>query len=671
MKQKQKTVPELLAPAGSLESFNAALEAGADAVYLGVGELNARLRARNFTMDSLAHLIGIANNCHVKIYVTLNTLIKQGELRSVLDLLFQLKQLKIDAVIVQDLGLAHLAHKYFPKLTLHASTQMVIHNKMGLDAAQNLGIKRAVLSRELSIEEIMLLQRESSVELEVFIHGALCYAISGLCLASSYLGGWSGNRGRCTQVCRRKFSSEHTSGYTFSPGDLWAVDHITDLSKIGISSLKIEGRMKRAEYVFTVVSAYRKLLDGKISVEEAKAGLTMDLAREKTSFFLKSPKQRDIIKSDRGSGTGIPLGKLESLSGNLLRVRTKLEIRPDDTLRLQDVNGDEHSVFTVEKVEKKRGIAEITAQAKITGNINDQLYLVSRKLNKSSHWKRKKVDSVTKFKKYHKRYPNHQKVLNSFCAPKISDAGREKRYLKIDNPGWLPILKSFKFDLLILTGNSSFHADIIKKPKQLNYWKDKLVIEFPPFISETVMESYQQVVSDYSKLGVQRWMSSHFGQMGMFPKGEMCIADSMVWTTNRACQDFLVTSGYNQFTYSLEDDLLNIKANASISGIMPIFGHVPLFISKIRPATQDVKINAGKENFTIVEKDDLFYTISEQPVCLFHRQEKLKGLGINQFLIDLSFITPSRKRFKTLVFEFTAGQRLSNTSIFNHKTGLK
>ncbi len=672
MNKKQNPPPELLAPAGSLESFNAAIEAGADAIYLGVGELNARLRARNFSMDSLAHLVGIANSFQVKLFVTLNTLLKQSELRSVLDLLFQLQQLKIDAVIVQDLGLAHIAHKYFPKLTLHASTQMVIHNRMGLDAIRNLGIKRAVLSRELSIEEIRLLQRNSPVELEVFIHGALCYAISGLCLASSYLGGWSGNRGRCTQVCRRNFSSQHESGYAFSPGDLWAVDHIADLSEAGISSLKIEGRMKRADYVYTVVAAYRKLLDGKASVAETKAELALDLGREKTDFFLNSPGQNNIIMSERASGTGLPVGKLESVSDKLIRVRTELKIRPGDNLRLQDKNGDERSVYTVEQVETKKGIVEITAQTKIEGNLDDQLYLISRKLNNGSLWSRKKVDADIPVKKYHKRYPNFQKVISALNVPESRATVTKKLYLKIDDPGWLPILKSFKVDFLILAGNGSFHEDIIKNAKQLNYWKDRLVVEFPPFISERELESYRQLVTQYSKLGVQRWMSSHFSHIEIFPKEEMLIADSMVWTTNQATQNFLVTSGYDQFTYSLEDDLLNIKAIASSSGIMPIFGHVPLFISKIRPVTQEFRISSGNDqNFMIVEKGDLFYTISEQLVCLFHRQEKLRESGINQFLIDFSFMVPSRKRFKTIAFEFQAGQKLSNTSVFNHKSGLK
>lgn len=183
--------PELLAPAGSLESFNAAIEAGADAIYLGVGEMNARLRARNFSVKNLSYLVNQAKKNQVKIYVTVNTLVKQDELTSVLNLLFQFQQLKVDAIIVQDLGIVHLARTYFPDLTMHASTQMVIHNSVGLQAACDLGIKRAVLSRELTFDEIKRIKQNSPIELEVFIHGALCYSVSGLCLASSYIGGWS------------------------------------------------------------------------------------------------------------------------------------------------------------------------------------------------------------------------------------------------------------------------------------------------------------------------------------------------------------------------------------------------------------------------------------------------------------------------------------------------
>ncbi|MFH2133117.1 MAG: peptidase U32 family protein [bacterium] len=670
MKKRQTRIPELLAPAGSLESFNAALEAGADAVYLGVGALNARLRARNFTMDSLAQLLGRAKSSQVKIYVTLNTLVKQDELKSVLDMLYQLQQLEVDAVIVQDLGLADLAHRYFPALTLHASTQMVIHNQMGLDAMDQLGIKRAVLSRELSFPEIERLQLNAPVELEVFIHGALCYAISGLCLASSFIGGWSGNRGRCTQVCRRKFSSQQDEGYSFSPGDLWAVDHIADFSRIGISSLKIEGRMKRAEYVYTVVTAYRKLLDGKASVAETKAELSLDLGRGKTDFFLSSPDKNVVIESGHSPGTGLPVGTLESLSEKSLQVRTELVIRPGDTLRLQDSNGDERTVFTVEQTSTQKGLTEIIAQDRPVGNVDDQLYLISRKLNRSHHWSQNKADASPKG--YQKRYPNHQRVLNSLNRQESPGTRADSLFLKINDPGWLPILKSFDCDYLIVAGSRSFHADLLSNPRQLTYWKNRLIIEFPPFIAETELAAYQQLVSEYSRLGVQRWMCAHFSQAGLFPRGDMRVADSMVWTTNRASQNFLLTSGYDHFTYSLEDDLLNIKASASGSGIMPILGHVPLFISKIQPASRSSRIVAGKgQGFLILEKEGLFYTISEQLVCLFHRREKLRGFGINRFLLDFSFMEPSRKHFKTIAFQFSAGQKLTGASIFNHKAGLK
>ena len=212
--------PELLAPAGSIESFHAAIDAGADAVYAGLADFNARLRAKNFTARTLSYLLPFAHAHGVKLYVTLNTLIKQAEIEPVIHTLYQLEQIGVDALIVADAGVIDIAHKHFPRLRLHASTQMAVHNSAGVRAAKSLGLRRAVLSRELTLEEIRSIQKQAAIELEVFVHGALCYSISGLCLASSFLGGSSGNRGRCTQVCRRKFSTEPGKGrYFFSPND--------------------------------------------------------------------------------------------------------------------------------------------------------------------------------------------------------------------------------------------------------------------------------------------------------------------------------------------------------------------------------------------------------------------------------------------------------------------
>ncbi len=197
--------PELLAPAGTVECFRAAIDAGANAVYLGLTDFNARLRARNFTMKTLSYAVPFAHARGVRVYVTFNTLVKQAELGRAVDFLYQIEQIGVDAVIVQDMGIARIAAAEFPRLRLHASTQTAVHNSAGADACRRLGFRRVVLARELTLAEIGTICAASKIEVEVFVHGALCYSISGECLASSFFGGSSGNRGRCTQVCRRAF----------------------------------------------------------------------------------------------------------------------------------------------------------------------------------------------------------------------------------------------------------------------------------------------------------------------------------------------------------------------------------------------------------------------------------------------------------------------------------
>ncbi|HEQ71323.1 MAG TPA: U32 family peptidase, partial [Spirochaetia bacterium] len=208
--------PELLAPAGKAESFFAALVAGADAVYLGVQRFNARLRAANFTLPELSRLIPFAHERKKKVYVTLNTALKQKELPAAAQILHVCRTLRVDGLIVADLGLIALARRHFPDLPLHASTQAGIHNSVGAETMRKLGVRRVILARELSLAEVALIRKHTRCELEVFVHGALCYSLSGNCLASSWIGGKSGNRGLCTQVCRRAFRGPTASAPYFS-----------------------------------------------------------------------------------------------------------------------------------------------------------------------------------------------------------------------------------------------------------------------------------------------------------------------------------------------------------------------------------------------------------------------------------------------------------------------
>lgn len=247
---------EILAPAGDYDCFLAAIKAGADAVYLG-GIFSARAYAKNFTDEEILSALDYAHFYNRKIYMTLNIVMKQDELDSIGDYLMPFYQRGLDGVIVQDIGLISYISKRFPKLPVHASTQMTITDLDGVKLLRNMGIERVVLARELSLREISYIHKNCDAELECFIHGALCYSYSGKCLMSSFLGGRSGNRGRCAGTCRLPYDDE----YTLSCKDICTLKILPKLIEAGISSFKIEGRMKSPEYVAGVVGLYRKYTD--------------------------------------------------------------------------------------------------------------------------------------------------------------------------------------------------------------------------------------------------------------------------------------------------------------------------------------------------------------------------------------------------------------------------
>ncbi|MCK4979274.1 MAG: U32 family peptidase, partial [Candidatus Delongbacteria bacterium] len=253
--------PELLLPVGNTEAFYAAVEGGADAIYLGLRYFNARNRAKNFTLNQLQSILAESKRTGTKVYLTLNTLIKNSELPELLDVLYQVSQTSLSSIIIQDWGVYYLVRKFFPDITLHASTQMAFHNSIGTEFAMRKNFERVIMARELTLEELKVISQKSKIKLEIFTHGALCYSFSGLCLFSSFLGGMSANRGQCRQPCRRAFKSEEKENYFFSLKDNQQIEIVPELMKMGISSLKVEGRMKSAEYVNRVAKAYRMVID--------------------------------------------------------------------------------------------------------------------------------------------------------------------------------------------------------------------------------------------------------------------------------------------------------------------------------------------------------------------------------------------------------------------------
>ena len=253
---------EILAPVGAKEQLYAAVRCGANAVYLGAGDFNARRNAENFTNDDLSEAIKYCHLRNVKVYVTLNTLIFDKEISDLYDCVKSIAKSGADAVIIQDFAVLKVVKDICPEMPIHASTQMAVHNVSGAEFLEKLGFSRIVLARELSLTEIKMIREKVSTELEVFVHGAHCMSASGNCYLSAMLGERSGNRGLCAQGCRLNWQNAHGREYALSLKDMSYLDSINELQKIGIESFKIEGRMKRPEYVAAAVTSLRKAMNG-------------------------------------------------------------------------------------------------------------------------------------------------------------------------------------------------------------------------------------------------------------------------------------------------------------------------------------------------------------------------------------------------------------------------
>ena len=296
---------ELLAPAGSYEGFVGAINAGADAIYLAGKRFGARAYANNFSKEEIISAIKYAHLYNKKVYLTVNTLLKNHEIGELYDFLVDLYEANLDGVIVQDIGAIIWIKRVFPDMEIHASTQMCITGVLGARYLKNLGVKRVVLARELSAKEIKKIKDEVDIELEIFVHGAMCYSYSGTCLFSSILGGRSGNRGRCAQPCRLPYTVDGANNeeYILSLKDMCLLENINELMDIGVDSFKIEGRMKRAEYSAGVASIYRKYIDeyiesnaiSKVSNSDLRVIKNLYIRGSISNGYLKKHNSKDMI----------------------------------------------------------------------------------------------------------------------------------------------------------------------------------------------------------------------------------------------------------------------------------------------------------------------------------------------------------------------------------------
>ena len=359
---------ELLAPAGNSENFLAAMDAGADAVYVGAPGFNARNLARELRLEEIAAMIAYCRERGKKLYIAANSLVLERELPAVINSLAFLQELEPDGLIVQDPGIVHLVSQYFPDLALHASTLMTAHNSDSVNFLAQLGFKRVVLARELTLKEIAIIgERCPRMELEVFVHGAMCFSYSGLCLFSSYLGGKSGLRGRCVQPCRRSYTlasnrgsgKSGKGGYLFSMNDLAGFESLELLRKAGVVSFKIEGRLRSAHYVDHIVRAYRLVLDaGSADMERAVAEAVRlaeeAMSRKTSSGYFFSPQPAGAITPFHSGNMGTHLGRFSTIKKagkeSICRFVLKSALAAGDRVRLHMEPSGERIAFRLKKL---------------------------------------------------------------------------------------------------------------------------------------------------------------------------------------------------------------------------------------------------------------------------------------------------------------------------------
>ena len=339
--------PEILAPAGNMDCLKSAIAGGCDAVYLGGNMFGARAYSANFTNDEIIEAVKYAHKYGVKIYVTVNTIVYEAEVENFMKYIDFLYVNNVDAVIVQDIGMMDLIRQTYPDFDVHASTQMHIHSYEGVKLVSKLGLTRVVLARETTIEDIKKIKENTNIELEIFVHGALCVCYSGQCLMSSLIGGRSGNRGTCAQPCRREYdvldsnkNKVNKDKYNLSPKDLNSLENIKYLIEAGVDSLKIEGRMKSPSYVYLVVMLYKKAVDSylksgkvKIDPDEIKK-LMVTFNRQYTKGFMFHEDNNKFINPYRSNHQGIEIGKIVKVSDFNSWIKLSDDLSINDGIRI-------------------------------------------------------------------------------------------------------------------------------------------------------------------------------------------------------------------------------------------------------------------------------------------------------------------------------------------------
>ena len=706
---------ELLAPAGNMESLDAAIGEGADAVYLGLKSFNARLRTTNFAWNQFGATIDALHKQNKKIYVTVNTVCEERETERLYRFLSYLNEMKPDGLIVQDYAVMRLAQEFFPNLELHASTQMNVESAHGVRLLQNAGVKRVVLARELGLDEIRKIKNETRADLEVFVHGALCVSESGLCLFSSFLGGKSANRGMCAQACRRYYTAEVPGGikqgYYFSPCDLQLIEQIPDLIEAGVNSFKIEGRMKSAEYVGSVVAAYRYVIDHykedkKGAIAAGKRMLASDFARSKTSYWYGFNSLEEgidnaatkILNPDQAGGTGIYLGKIASLKPapkelveaiNQSRVPTdepplRLQMAnlkggsydpdPGDSIRIHkkdDTGRVSHKVRSVEVEDDGKRWIDIPAGY----SVGDSVYLLQIK-SSSKRYSRVVTADLSKYRKQPKDEllpildltPVAQKELQYFP---------DGVYVQVSSIADVFIVQGLNPVRVILEYNSETSYDLLNHKTVLPFSKKQLYISLDPFCSALQEDKLKEELSTLIDDGYTNFVVNNLAHIQMLKKKNVnMIAGPYLYTFNRWAVSWLENQNIGAFIMPYENSRRNLEAtydeNVRSRVLVPVFAYPALFRMRFKlPSDYDFTYFEDKEEtvFKVNSTPDGSFVMPEQPFSILDKVNFITSSGFKKVLIDFSKTKVTRSQIKAITTSMAKSQPLPDVSRFNWKDG--
>ncbi|MHB9296342.1 putative U32 family peptidase [Pillotina sp. SPG140] len=669
-------IPELLAPAGSPESLNAAINEGADAVYLGLKDFNARLRSSNFSYAQFEALVRVLHKKKRKVYVTVNTVFEQREDSRIYQLLKYLEGVGPDALIVQDLGVAYLVQSCGLRLTLHASTQMNVASAHGANALSKYGFSRVILSRELTRTELESLRSGTNVELELFVHGALCISCSGLCLFSSFLGGKSANRGICTQACRRLYHQNEESGYYFSPHDLQLIEKIPALSACGIRSFKIEGRMKSAEYVATVVAAYRNVLDSLGSsddllnkaIYDSKAMLDYDFARSKTSFYLDSPTVTWLDPAQNGS-TGIYIGTIRAVKRKGTEKFACIDgsrIQAGDSIRLHKHDDTKRHTYKVHTINTMDGS---TQWINISDDFDkgDSVYLIQIKAH-TKHYAPIIPDSLSGFK----RRPGFEKAPVQPIKTIKRHLLAEGLYVAVNGIEDLYIVQSVRPAKVIVPLNQQTLPALLNT---VPFRPADIIITLNPFFPQELEQFLGHAIQKLINHGYRYFIANNVGHYSYLRGTDtVCINGPYLYTFNRFALLFTEQLGAQYWISPLENNRQNIERTVDYPQrsfvCITVFSYPALF--RIRATLPysftDFSDNTG-EHFQYFKTAEGSLVRSKQPFSLIDKIPFLKEAGFRRFIIDCSGQKLKKSFYKDLLHAVQYNRPIPQSSRFNWKNG--